>query len=255
MVKYNLEGRVAIITGASAGLGEQFAHGLAESGSNVVLAARRVELLEKVAKDVEELYGVTALPVKTNVRNENDIVSLVETTVDQLGGVDILVNNAGLYIAKPLIDQTLDDWHTVMDTNLTSAFLASREVAKVMIPNKSGAIINISSVFGFGGTRFPEVAYYTSKGGMITMTKALAIELGEHNIRVNAIAPGFFPTDQSAEAFKSEDIKSNVIKPRTALPMFAENEWIRGAVCFLASDEAKYITGQTLAVDGGWLAF
>ncbi|MDF1538315.1 MAG: glucose 1-dehydrogenase [Candidatus Thorarchaeota archaeon] len=255
MVKYNLEGRVAVVTGASAGLGEQFAHGLAESGANVVLAARRLELLEKIANDIEQLYNITAIPVKTDVRNENDIISLVKTTVDQLGNVDILVNNAGLYIVKPLIEQTLEDWHKVMDTNLTSAFIASREVAKVMIPNKSGAIINISSVFGFGGTRFPEVAYYASKGGMISMTKALAVELGEYNIRVNAIAPGFFPTNQSAEAFKSEDIRTNVIKPRTALPMFAENEWIRGAVCFLASDEAKYITGQTLAVDGGWLAF
>lgn len=255
MVKYNLENKVAIITGASAGLGEQFAHGFAESGANVVLAARRTELLETIAKNIQHQYGVNALPVKTDVRNEADIIRMVDTAIEQLGDVDILVNNAGLYIVKPLIEQTLDDWHTVLDTNLTSAFLTSREVAKVMIPKESGSIINISSVFGFGGTRFPEVAYYTSKGGLISMTKALAVELGEYNIRVNAIAPGFFPTNQSAEAFRSKEIRSNVIEPRTALPMFAENEWIRGAACFLASEDARYITGQTIAVDGGWLAF
>jgi NAD(P)-dependent dehydrogenase (short-subunit alcohol dehydrogenase family) len=155
MAKYKLEGKAVIITGASAGLGEQFAHGFAESGANVVLAARRMKLLEKIAKDVSD---------------------------------------------------TLDDWHTVMDVNLTSAFLATREAAKVMIPKKSGSIVNISSTFGFGGTVFTEVSYYVSKGGLVTMTKALAVELGQYNIRVNAIAP-------------------------------------------------KYITGHTLAVDGGWLAY
>ncbi len=255
VTKYNLTGKVTIITGASAGLGEQFATGFAESGSDVVLAARRIELLEKIAKRLEASYGITALPVQTDVRKEEDIVALVNTAVGEFSTVDVLVNNAGMYIVKPLIEQTLEDWHTVMDVNLTSAFLASREVAKIMIPKESGTIINISSTFGFRGAKFPEVGYYTSKGGMITMTKALAIELGKYNIRVNAVAPGFFPTDMSAEAFKDDTIRTEMIEPRTALPMFAQNEWIRGAVCFLASDDARYITGQTLAVDGGYLAY
>jgi gluconate 5-dehydrogenase len=255
MVKYDLDGKVAIITGASAGLGEQFAHAFAESGAHVVLGARRNELLRKVADDVSDKYGVTALPLKTDVAKEKDIIKLVNTTVKELGTVDVLVNNAGMYIVKPLIEQTLKDWHTVMDVNLTSAFLASREVAKVMIPKKSGSIINISSTFGFGGTEFTEVGYYTSKGGMVIMTKALAIELGKYNIRVNAIAPGFFPTAQSIGAMEDKKISETMIKPRTALPMFAENEWIRGAACFLASEDARYITGHTLAVDGGWLAY
>jgi gluconate 5-dehydrogenase len=142
-----------------------------------------------------------------------------------------------------------------MNVNLTSAFLASREAAKIMIPKKSGAIINIASTFGFGGTVFPEVSYYVSKGGLVTMTKALAVELGKENIRVNAIAPGFFPTSMSKGAFDDDKIRTTMIEPRTALPMFAKNEWIRGAALFLASDDARYITGHTLAVDGGWLAF
>lgn len=255
MAKYNLNGKVAIITGASAGLGEQFAHGFAESGSNLVLAARRMNLLEEVAGEVSEKYGVKAIPFKADVAREKDVIALVKYAVDESGTVDILVNNAGMYIVKPLIEQTIEDWHTVMDVNLTSAFVAAREVARVMIPKESGCIINISSTFGFGGTTFPEVSYYTSKGGMIAMTKALAVELGVHNIRVNAIAPGFFPTAQSERAIKDKRIRESMIEPRTALPMLAENEWIRGAACFLASEDAKYITGHTLAVDGGWLAF
>ena len=190
-----------------------------------------------------------------DVRIEEDIINLVKTAVEKLDSVDTLVNNAGMYIVKPLIEQTLEDWYTVIDVNLTSAFLASREVARVMIPKKSGSIINITSTFGFRGTKFPEVGYYTSKGGLITMTRALAIELGKHNIRVNAIAPGFFPTDMSADAFKDDEIRTQMIEPRTALPTFAENEWIRGAACFLASEDARYITGQTLAVDGGYLSY
>ena len=255
MAKYNLEGKAVIITGASAGLGEQFAHGFAESGANVVLAARRMELLKKISKDVSDKHEVTAIPYKTDVAVESDIINLVKHTVEQLGTVDVLVNNAGMYIVKPLIEQTLEDWNIVMNVNLTSAFLATREAAKVMIPKKSGSIINISSTFGFGGTVFTEVSYYASKGGLVTMTKALAVELGQYNIRVNAIAPGFFPTAMSIGVMEDKKLRETMVEPRTALPMLAENEWIRGAACFLASEDAKYITGHTLAVDGGWLAY
>ncbi|MHA1906869.1 MAG: SDR family NAD(P)-dependent oxidoreductase [Candidatus Thorarchaeota archaeon] len=255
MVKYSLDGKVAVVTGASAGLGEQFAHGLAESGVNLILAARRMELLEKIASDVESQYGIRAIPLKVDVGSEKEIIHMIETAVGELGTLDILVNNAGMYIVKPLLEQTLEDWNTVMNVNLTSAFLASREAAKVMIPKKSGCIINIASTFGKTATEFTEVSYYVSKAGMIMMTKALAVELGKHNIRVNGINPGFFPTDMSKGAFDDEGIRTRIIEPRTALPMFAENEWIRGAVCFLASEDARYITGHTLAVDGGWLAF
>lgn len=255
MTKYNLDGKVVIITGASGGLGEQFAHAFAESGANVVLGARREKLLKKVADEVSDKYKTKALSIKTDVTVESDIISLVNSTVKELGTVDVLVNNAGMYIVKPLIEQTLEDWHTVMDVNLTSAFLATREVVKVMIPKKSGSVINISSTFGFGATEFTEVSYYASKGALVTMTKALAVELGKHNIRVNAIAPGFFPTAMSIGAMEDKAISDRVIKPRTALPTFAEKEWIRGAACFLASEDARYITGHTLAVDGGWLAY
>jgi len=242
MVKYNLEGKVVIITGASAGLGEQFAHAFADSGAHVVLGARREDLLKKIANDVSNKYGVKALPIKTDVAVESDVINLVDTTVKELGTVDVLVNNAGTYVVKPLIEQTLEDWNLVMNVNLTSSFVSSREVAKVMIPKKSGSIINITSTFGFGATEFTEVSYYATKGGLVTMTKALAVELGKYNIRVNAIAPGFFPTAMSIGAMEDKKLSDKYIRPRTALPMFAENEWIRGAACFLASDDARYIT-------------
>jgi len=253
--KYCLEGKVVIITGASQGLGEQFAHGFAESGAHVVLAARNKERLDEIAAELISKYNAKAIVVRTDVGKEKEIINLVERTVKGFGTVDVLVNNAGMYIVKPLIEQTLEDWETVMNVNLTSAFVATREVAKVMIPKKSGVIINIASTFGFGGTVFPEVSYYVSKGGLVIMTKALAVELGKENIRVNAIAPGFFPTPMSAAVFEDEKLRKKMVDPRTALPMYAENEWIRGAACFLASDDARYITGHTLAVDGGWLAF
>ena len=255
MTKYNLDGKATIITGASAGLGEQFAHAFAESGSDVVLAARRVSLLKKIAKEVSKKYSITAIPVKTNVAIESDVIKMVQCAVDELGTVDVLVNNAGMYIVKPLLKQTLKDWHKVMDTNLTSAFVGSREAAKIMIPKKSGCIINIASTFGITATEFTELSYYVSKAGLMMMTKALAVELGKHNVRVNAINPGFFPTAMSIGAITDKKICNKLIWPRTALPMLAKNEWIRGAALFLASDDAKYITGHALAVDGGWLAF
>ncbi|MBS3794769.1 MAG: glucose 1-dehydrogenase [Candidatus Thorarchaeota archaeon] len=255
MTDYDLQGKTAIVTGASGGLGEQFCIGLAASGADIVLSARRENKLKRIANEISSKHGVTALPLQTDVTKESDIIRMIDYTVDRLGTVDILINNAGVYVFKPLTEQTIEDWRKVIDVNLTSTFLGCREAAKIMIPNKSGCIINISSTFGLGATEFPEVGYYAAKGGVIALTKALAVELGEHNIRVNSIAPGFFPTDMSIEAIRNDDIRKRVIEPRTALPMLAKNEWIRGAACFLASDDAQYITGHTLAVDGGWLAF
>jgi gluconate 5-dehydrogenase len=253
-VDYRLGGRTALVTGASGGLGEQFAHGLAASGADVVLAARREDELRRVAADVEREHGVRALPVVTDVGREEDIVRAVRTAVDELGALDILVNNAGTLVAKPVVEQTLDDWNHVMNINLTSAFLASREAAKVMIPRLRGSIVNVSSVFAFGATReFAEVGYYASKGGMIALTKALAVELGGHGIRVNALAPGFFPTPMGAGI--PQEVRETLIHPRLALEHRPDTAWIRGAVCFLASDEARYMTGTTVTVDGGWDAF
>jgi gluconate 5-dehydrogenase len=259
-VSYDLVGRVAIVTGASAGLGVEFADALASCGANVVLAARREERLVELAGQIEERHGVRALPLRTDVSVEADIVRLIEVAVDAFGTIDVLVNNAGTTIGKPILEHTLEDWRTVIDANLTSIFLASREAARVMVAKQSGSIVNIGSVFGQSAVRqFPVVGYYASKGGVTMLTRALAVELGRHNIRVNEVAPTFFPTEMSRDMFgeseHSERLRQEVLWPKTALPALPKAEYCRGAVCFLASDESCYVTGATLPVDGGWLAF
>jgi NAD(P)-dependent dehydrogenase (short-subunit alcohol dehydrogenase family) len=255
-----LEGRVAIVTGASAGLGTEFAHGLAEAGARVVVTARRGEQLEQVAAELREAHGTEAIAVPTDVANEASVVRLVEATVDAFGTVDVLVNNAGATILRPLLEHTLDDWQQVVGVNLTGSFLAAREVARVMVPKRSGAIVNVSSIFAFGATsEYPVVSYYASKGGVEGLTKALAVELGPHNIRVNAIAPGFFPspmsTDMFADSELGERLRHEVLLPRTALPTLPRSRDLRGVVRFLASEESAFVTGHTLVVDGGWRAF
>jgi NAD(P)-dependent dehydrogenase (short-subunit alcohol dehydrogenase family) len=260
MRQNGLDGRVAIVTGGSDGLGKEFAYGLAEAGARVVVAARRAELLERVASELRDQYGVEALAVSTDVCNEGSVTALVAATVDAFGTVDILVNNAGTTLLRPLLEHTLADWQQVIDVNLTGAFLASREAARVMVSKGSGSIVNISSVFAQGATsEYPVVSYYASKGGVEGLTKALAVELGPRNVRVNAIAPGFFPspmsTDMFAEGELGDRLRREVLLPRTALPSLPRSADLRGAVRFLASDESAFVTGHTLVVDGGWRAF
>ena len=255
-----LEGRVAIVTGASDGLGKEFAHGLAEAGARVVVAARRAELLEQVASELRDRHGVEAIAVPTDICDERSVTGLVAAAVDAFGTVDILVNNAGTTLLRPLLEHTLADWQQVIDVNLTGAFLASRETARVMVPRRSGSIVNISSVFAQGATsEYPIVSYYASKGGVEGLTKALAVELGPHNVRVNAIAPGFFPSPMSADMFADsalgDRLRREVLLPRTALPSLPRSADLRGAVRFLAGDESAFVTGHTLVVDGGWRAF
>ena len=163
-------------------------------GARVVVASRRAELLEQVASELREQHGVEAVAVPADVSDERSVVGLVAAAVDAFGTVDILVNNAGTTLLRPLLEHTLADWQPVIDVNLTGSFLAAREAARVMVPKRSGSIVNISSIFAQGATsEYPVVSYYASKGGVEGLTKALAVELGPHNVRVNAIAPGFFP--------------------------------------------------------------
>jgi gluconate 5-dehydrogenase len=257
---HGLDGRVAIVTGASAGLGAEFAHGLAEAGSRVVLAARRGEQLERVAAELREAHGTEALAVPTDVADEASVVGLVEAAVDAFGTVDVVVNNAGATLMRPVLEHTLDDWQQVVGVNLTGSFLVAREAARVMVPKRTGSIVNISSVFAFGATaEYPVVSYYASKGGIEGLTKALAVELGPYNIRVNAIAPGFFPSPMSTDMFADnelgERLRHQILVPRTALPTLPRSSDLRGVIRFLASDESAFVTGHTLVVDGGWRAF
>ncbi len=243
---FNLSGRVAIVTGASRGLGKAMALGLAEAGANVVAA----DILDasQTAKEIEKL-GRKSLSIKADVTKKADVVKMIEQAKKTFGRLDILVNNAGiLRVGSP--EKMEDDWYKVLDVNLNGQFLCAREAGKEMINQKSGSIINIASIAGlsaFSGA----VSYNVSKAGVIMMTKSLANEWGKHNIRVNAICPGVFATDMTNDMIKQKSF-SDMIKAGVPLGRYAKPEELKGAVVFLSSDASSYVTGHALVVDGGW---
>ncbi len=236
---FDLEGRVAIVTGGSVGLGRQMAEGLAEMGANLVLCARKKERCLQAAEELQRL-GVQVLALGCDVKQPSSIQEVADATLKQFGRIDILINNAG----------TLEQWNKVIETNLTGTFLFSQAVGKVMITQRRGKIINIASVAGLRGSspKFSAIGYSASKGGVIIFTKDLACKWGMHNIQVNAIAPGWFPTDMSEKV-----IERNKESLLTGIPLgrFGGPQDLKGAAIFLASDASDFVTGHTLVVDGG----
>lgn len=250
MELFNLTGKTAIVTGGGRGLGAQIAQGFAEAGANVVVCSRKLEACEETAESLKGL-GVKALALKCDVTSEQDVENVIRKTVEKFGTVDILVNNSGATWGAPAEQMPLDAWQKVMNVNVTGTFLMSRAAGQVMIKQKSGKIINISSVAGLGGID-PElmntIGYNTSKGAVITFTKDLAAKWGQHNINVNALAPGFFPTKMSEVLI--ERGKEQFLK-QTPLNRFGTDEDLKGAALFLASKASDYITGDVVIVDGG----
>ncbi len=249
---FDLTGRVAIVTGGSVGLGRQMAEGLAEMGAHLVLCARKKERCEKAAGELKRL-GVKVLPLGCDVRNPASIQEVVDATVSQFGRIDILINNAGTSWGAPAEEMRLEHWNKVIETNLTGTFLFSQAAGKVMIGNRRGKIINIASVAGLHGAspEFQAIGYHASKGGVIIFTKDLACKWAMHNIHVNAIAPGWFPTDMSGVV-----IERNKESLRKSIPLnrFGNEHDLKGAAVFLASDASDFITGHVLVVDGGQCA-
>lgn len=247
---FKLEGKTAIVTGGGRGLGAQIAQGFAEAGANVVVCSRKLEACEETAEGLKGL-GVKALALKCDVTNEQDVENVIRKTVEEFGTVDILVNNSGATWGALVEEMPLEAWQKVMNVNVTGTFLMSRAAGQVMLKQKSGKIINISSVAGLGGID-PElmntIGYNTSKGAVITFTKDLAAKWGQHNINVNAIAPGFFPTKMSEVLI--ERGKEQFLK-QTPLNRFGSDEDLKGAALFLASGASDYITGDVVVVDGG----
>ncbi|WP_270182217.1 SDR family oxidoreductase [Alkalihalobacillus sp. CinArs1] len=250
MELFSLSGKTAIVTGGGRGLGKQIAEGFAEAGANVVVCSRKLEACEEVRDELEKM-GVKSLAFECDVTNQEHIQRVVDETMKQFGRIDILVNNSGATWGESVIDMPLQAWHKVMEVNVTGTFLFSQKVGKEMIKQKSGKIINIASVAGLGGAdpRFMNaIGYNTSKGAVITFTKDLAVKWGEHNINVNAIAPGFFPTKMSKGLIEAGGDK---ILDSTPLNRFGSDDDLKGAALFLASNASNYVTGDILVVDGG----
>jgi NAD(P)-dependent dehydrogenase (short-subunit alcohol dehydrogenase family) len=249
---FNLSGRVAIITGGSMGLGRQMAEGLAEMGANLVLCARKKERCEQAAEELKQL-GVETMARGCDVKNPGDVQGVVEATVARFGRIDILINNAGTSWGAPVEEMKLEHWNKVMETNLTGTFLFSQAVGKVMVPQRRGKIINIASVAGMRGAppEFQAIGYHASKGGVIAFTQDLACKWGIHNIQVNAIAPGWFPTHMSEVVIERN--KEYFLK-KIPLGRFGSDHDLKGAAVFLASGASDFVTGHVLVVDGGQTA-
>jgi NAD(P)-dependent dehydrogenase (short-subunit alcohol dehydrogenase family) len=250
---FDLTGRVAIITGGSIGLGRQMAEGLAEMGANLVLCARGAERCRQAAAELDEL-GVKTLSLACDIRKQSSVQELVDRTIAQFGRIDILINNAGISWGTPAEQMRLEDWNKVIETNLTGSFLCAQTVGKIMIGQGRGKIVNIASVAGLGGAppELPAIGYHASKGGVISLTKDLACKWAMHNIQVNAIAPGWFPTHMSNRILERHQ---ELFLARIPARRFGNEHDLKGAAVFLASDASDYVTGQVLVVDGGQTAW
>jgi NAD(P)-dependent dehydrogenase (short-subunit alcohol dehydrogenase family) len=248
---FNLEGRTALITGGSRGLGLQMAFALGEAGARVMISARKAGELEEAVADLQAA-GIDARWIAADCSREDDTRRLADETLQRMGDIHILVNNAGAAWGAPAEDHPVEGWDKVMNLNVRGYFILSQQVAKKsMIPRRSGRIINIASIAGLGGNP-PElrmVAYNTSKGAVITFTQALGCEWGRYGINVNAICPGFFPskmTQATLDRIGEEEMASHA-----PLKRLGDDEDLKGATLLFASDAGKHITGQWLAVDGG----
>jgi len=250
---FDLTGQVAVVSGGSMGLGRQMAEGLAEMGADLVLCARKKERCEEAAEALRA-HGVQTLALECDVKDKAAIQRVVDETLAKFGRLDILINNAGVSWGAPVEEMTLDQWDKVLSTNLTGTFLFCQAAGKAMVSQGSGKIINIASVAGLGGAsaELQAIGYHASKGGVIAFTKDLACKWAPHNIQVNAIAPGWFPTHMSEWII--EHRKDSLLE-KIPLHRFGSDHDLKGAAVFLASAASAYVTGHVLVVDGGQTAW
>ena len=248
---FSLRDKVALVTGAGKGLGKSMALALSESGAHIVVVSRTLSDIEATAREIQET-GVKSLPIALDVTKEEDVVRMVETILREFQTIDILVNNVGTFIGGPLVELSLGDWHKMLEINLTSTYLCSKVVGKHMVEKQKGKIINTSSALGVFGAR-DSGAYCASKGGVIQLTKALAVEWAKYNINVNSIAPYALETDMTRTMLEDEKVKKAILS-KIPLKRIGQPADLSGAVVFLASKASDYITGQVIFVDGGFSA-
>ena len=250
---FNLKGRVAVISGASSGLGRQMSKAFAEQGATVVVLARRIERLEELKAELEA-KGTECYALKCDVTSTEEINAAAEAVKAKYGKVDILVNCAGSSKDKGVLDMTDDEWDFTISTDLTSVFKMTRAFANIMKENNYGRIINIASMYGLvGNTALSTVAYHASKGGVVNFTRAVAAELAKYNITCNAICPGYFETELTKPVLDTPDFQA-YMKGTVPLQRYGREGELNAGAIFLASDEASYVTGTILTIDGGYTA-
>ena len=249
---FDLKGDVAVITGASSGLGRQMARAFAERGADLVILARREERLLELKKELEG--KVKVLPIKCDVTNTSDIENAAKKAEEEFGKVTILVNCAGSSKDAGVLDMTDDEWDFTIATDQTSVFKMTRAFGNIMKRNNYGRIINIASMYGLvGNTAMGTIAYHSSKGGVVNFTRAVAAELAKYNITCNAICPGYFETELTEAVLKTPEF-TEYMKRTVPLGRYGHTGELNGGAIFLASDEASYVTGTILTIDGGYTA-
>ena len=249
--EFDLSGKIALVTGAGRGIGFHTALALAKYGADVIVSSRTVSELETVAGAIEDMDR-RAMIQSADITDVNQIRSMVDAAIETFGRIDILVNNAGINRPQPAVDVTEENWDLIMNTNLKGLFFCAQAVGRVMIAQKYGKIINISSDAGSVGL-LKRTAYCASKGGVNLLTKVLALEWAPHNVNVNAIAPAFIETPLTEPMFRDQEFREYVLG-NTPLGRVGQPEEVSGAVVFLASKASEYMTGHVMLVDGGWTA-
>ena len=249
---FDLSGQVAVVTGASAGLGLQMARAFASQGANLVLLARRKTLLEQNAKDINAEFGVEVLPIECDITKTEQVINAVDLTMERFGRVDILMNNAGTGAVAPAEEITDEQFKHELDIDLFGTFVCAREFGKRMIEAGYGRIINIASMYGLVGNLIVGSSpYHAAKGGVVNLTRALAAEWGKHGITVNSICPGYFYTDLTTKTLDS-DYFQDIAKRSIPMARYGKSGELDTCALFLASPASTYVNGQNIAVDGGY---